>query len=151
MPLEWLGHRLRVFEAAGFKCQKCGTPAPKPGKAWCGLDIHHVGSERDHENVEVLCEPCHYAPTNHRGACHFCGGLVSRSTYGAHAHACLLRRMSEGYSREALEPLIAKFGDEILRGWLIRDLRLGVAGLRREAQERQRRRKALKKRLKRYG
>lgn len=55
---EWQQRRLKVLEAAGFRCQTCNAPAQK-----MMLDVHHrtyerVGKEESGDLV-ALCRKCH--------------------------------------------------------------------------------------------
>ena len=46
--------RLRLFEAAGWRCARCCRPG--------ALELHHVDHDRTNntdDNLEVLCRSCH--------------------------------------------------------------------------------------------
>lgn len=64
---EWKGIRDEALKRAAFRCAKCGSDR------WF-LQVHHLtydrfgGDERD-EDLQVLCEPCHYV--THHYAEHF--------------------------------------------------------------------------------
>jgi len=51
----WRARRERALQLAGYRCERCGAPAP--------LDVHHltyarIGRERDRD-LRVLCRACH--------------------------------------------------------------------------------------------
>lgn len=55
----WQKLRLKLFEAAGWRCQSCGSESQT-------LQAHHINYEKGadywdypHENFKVLCEGCH--------------------------------------------------------------------------------------------
>src|SRR5215831_14050273 len=56
---KWQKKRLKIMEAAGFKCQNCGTDDVT-------LNVHHSYYEKGHapweypdESLKCLCENCH--------------------------------------------------------------------------------------------
>ena len=58
----WALTRLRVFERAGWRCERCG----RAGRLECDhkVSLEHGGAEYDLENLQALCAfPCHAEKT----------------------------------------------------------------------------------------